>query len=79
MSHSRIWFGPWMCTKPRFTQLAKLVPTQHYDGQLVRETADTLDRYRDLSTRVLLMGGNKSPRFLQLALDGLEAVLPHCQ
>jgi pimeloyl-ACP methyl ester carboxylesterase len=53
-----------------------LIPTMHFDGQLVRETEGTLEEYRAVSAGTLLMGGSKSPRFLKVALDGLNNVLP---
>ncbi len=56
-----------------------LIPTQHYDMQIVAEMADTAAGYRALPARVLLMGGTRSPRYLGLALDELAAVLPHSQ
>jgi hypothetical protein len=39
--------------------------------------AGTVERYRALSTETLLLGGDKSRTFLGVALDALEAVLPH--
>ncbi|HEV2637751.1 MAG TPA: alpha/beta hydrolase [Actinocrinis sp.] len=56
--------------------IVDLVPTQHYDMQLVREMADTVGDYRTLKANVLLLGGTKSPRYLTLALDTLAAALP---
>jgi hypothetical protein len=56
-----------------------LIPTQHYDMQIVAEMADTAADYRALPARVLLMGGTRSPRYLGRALDELAAVLPHSQ
>jgi pimeloyl-ACP methyl ester carboxylesterase len=56
-----------------------LIPTQHFDVQIVAEMADTLDDYRSLSTQFLLLGGSKSPPYLKLALDHLAAALPHNQ
>jgi pimeloyl-ACP methyl ester carboxylesterase len=57
--------------------LDQLIPTQHYDMQLVRETADTIQMYKDIQADVLLLGGSKSAAYLKFALDQLEAVLPH--
>jgi pimeloyl-ACP methyl ester carboxylesterase len=56
-----------------------LVPTFQYDMQIVKEMSDTLDDYRNLSARVLLFGGTKSPAFLGVALDALERRLPHVE
>jgi pimeloyl-ACP methyl ester carboxylesterase len=54
-----------------------LAPTQRYDMIAVREMADTLADYRSLQTRVLLLGGTRSPAWLGPALDNLAATLPH--
>src|SRR5262245_8473224 len=56
-----------------------LIPTQHYDMVVVRETADTLCDYEGLRARVLLLGGSKSPAFLKTALDALGRTLPHVE
>jgi len=56
-----------------------LVPTLRYDMQIVREMSDTLDGFKDLQARVLLLGGTKSPAFLGVALDALEHTLPHVE
>ncbi len=54
-----------------------LAPTLHYDGQLGIEMSGKLESFRVLRTRVLLLGGSKSPAYLKVALDALEKVLPH--
>ena len=56
-----------------------LAPTLHYEFQLVKEMAETLERFRAVQTEVLLLGGSKSPAYLKIALDALERVLPHVQ
>ncbi len=56
-----------------------LAPTLHYEFQLVKEMAETLERFRAVQTEVLLLGGSKSPAYLISALDALEKVLPHVQ
>lgn len=56
-----------------------LVPTLRYDIQIVRAMSDTLDEYRDLQARVLLLGGSKSAAFFGVALEGLERTLPHVE
>jgi pimeloyl-ACP methyl ester carboxylesterase len=57
--------------------ISALIPTMHFDAQLVRETEGTLQEYRGMNSEILLLGGSKSPRFLKVALDGLSKVLPH--
>ena len=59
--------------------LQELVPTMHYDVQLVIETEDALDTFKAVSAEVLLLGGSKSQSFLGVALDGLGTVLPKVQ
>lgn len=59
--------------------LAELVPTVHYDLELVAETAGSLERFRDLATKILLLGGTRSKTYLAAALDGLGAVLPNAE
>jgi pimeloyl-ACP methyl ester carboxylesterase len=56
-----------------------LAPTLRYDVEIVKEMSDTLDDYKDLQARVLLLGGSKSPPFLSVALDGLERTLPRVE
>lgn len=47
-----------------------------YDFQLVAEMRGTQERFRKLSTPVLLLGGSKSPAYLKADLDVLEKILP---
>jgi pimeloyl-ACP methyl ester carboxylesterase len=56
-----------------------LAPTLRYDMVIVKEMGDTLDDYKDLQARVLLLGGSKSPPFLSVSLDGLERTLPRVE
>ena len=59
--------------------IRSLIPTQHFDMHIVQEMSDTLEDYVSLQIPILLLGGEKSPAFLSLALDGLAATLPHAQ
>lgn len=56
--------------------LNALVPTMHYDVQLVLESEGRLADYRAITIPVLLMGGSKSPAYLRSTLDALQATLP---
>lgn len=56
--------------------MRELAPTLPYDGRLVEQTADDVERYRAVSVPTLLIGGSKSPKYLQTALSALERVLP---
>jgi len=40
-----------------------LIPTQHFDMQVVKDMSDTLQDYSSLQAQVLLLGGTKSPAF----------------
>jgi pimeloyl-ACP methyl ester carboxylesterase len=57
--------------------LRELVPTMHYDGQLVMESEGTLASFRAVRAEVLLLGGTRSPAYLKKALFALERVLPN--
>lgn len=57
--------------------MRRIAPTLSRDFQLVREMTGTVERYRDVSAEVLLLGGSRSPRYLKDGLDALESVLPH--
>jgi pimeloyl-ACP methyl ester carboxylesterase len=59
--------------------IADLIPTQHFDMQIVRDMTDTVPEYALLQARVLLLGGTKAPDYLNVALGELAAVLPHAR
>jgi pimeloyl-ACP methyl ester carboxylesterase len=59
--------------------LTTLIPTVHYDIELVAETAGDLDRFRDLRAETLLLGGDRSKEYLTAALDALVAILPNAR
>jgi hypothetical protein len=59
--------------------IEELAPTHHYDMQLIREMADTVEDYRAVESPVLLLNGAKSPAYFGVALDALSAVLPHAR
>jgi hypothetical protein len=48
-----------------------------YDFQVVVEASKKLETFRAIRTEVLLLGGSKSPAWLQTALDTLEKMLPN--
>ena len=56
-----------------------LAPTLHYDGQLLVEMVGTLERFRALRPKVLLLGGSKGLAYLKVTLDAVEKVLPRVQ
>jgi pimeloyl-ACP methyl ester carboxylesterase len=57
--------------------LTTLIPTVHYDIELIAEKAGDLDRFRSLSTKTLLLGGDRSQDYLTAALDALVKILPN--
>jgi len=56
--------------------LRVLIPTFHFDYQLVVEMKGTLENFRAVRADVLLLSGSKSPSFLKHTLDALNKVLP---
>jgi len=62
---------------PADVPLRALVPTMHYDAQLVIESEGTLQQYAGVPAEVLLLGGSQSPRYLRQSLNALSGVLPH--
>jgi uncharacterized protein (DUF2336 family) len=47
-----------------------------YDPQAVMQAAGLTKKAKALRARVLLLGGSKSPDYLRVALDSLQASLP---
>jgi pimeloyl-ACP methyl ester carboxylesterase len=56
-----------------------LIPTLRFDMRLVEEMTDTARDYASLGSRVLLLGGTKSPAYFSVALDELSAAIPHAR
>ena len=56
-----------------------LIPTMHFDPQLVRETEGKLSHFATLRAELLLLGGTQSQKYLKAALNALNAVLPNAQ
>jgi pimeloyl-ACP methyl ester carboxylesterase len=56
--------------------LVALVPTVRYDFRIVRQGSANLERLKALDSRVLLLGGTKSARYLKEALQQLQTLLP---
>ncbi len=60
-----------------YAPMRELASTLHNDFQLVNEMSDWLENFNAIHNDVLLLGGSKSPAYLNVALDHLEKVLPH--
>jgi pimeloyl-ACP methyl ester carboxylesterase len=54
-----------------------LAPTLHYDFQLIAEMEGTLESFKAITAKVLLLGGSKSPAYLRASVDGLARMLPN--
>jgi pimeloyl-ACP methyl ester carboxylesterase len=59
--------------------LQVLIPTFHFDYQLVVEMKGTLGNFKAVRAEVLLLGGSESPSFLKHTLDALSRVLPNVE
>jgi pimeloyl-ACP methyl ester carboxylesterase len=59
--------------------LKELIPTFHFDYQLVVEMKGTLEHFKAVRAEVLLLGGSESPSFLKRTLDALCRVLPNVE
>ena len=53
-----------------------LIPSFHFDYQLVVEMKGTLENFKAVPAEMLLIGGSKSPYFLEHTLDELNKILP---
>lgn len=62
--------------QPPDVALAALIPTLHYDVQLIPAFEGKLQDYQRLRTDVLLLGGSQSRDYLRAGVDALERVLP---
>jgi pimeloyl-ACP methyl ester carboxylesterase len=56
--------------------LKDLILTMRYDPQAVVQSTGLIERANELRANVLLLGGSKSPGYLKMALDALQATLP---
>jgi pimeloyl-ACP methyl ester carboxylesterase len=61
---------------PNDIPMEALIPTQRFDGLLVKEMDSSLESFALLHADVLLLGGAKSPAFLREILDALARTLP---
>lgn len=62
-----------------YPTMGELAPTLHNDFQLVNEMSDKLKNFKDVRSKVLLLGGSQSPVYLKSALENLEKILPHAE
>lgn len=59
-----------------YLSMKVLAPASQYDIHIIVEMSGQLQRFKEINTEVLLLGGSKSPAYLKAALDALEKVLP---
>jgi hypothetical protein len=69
--------APDQAADPNDVSMRDLVPTMHYDAQLIMHSDGTLRTFASTPAQVLLLGGSKSPAYLKTSLDALAGVLPH--
>jgi len=69
--------APDQAADPNDVSLRDLVPTMHYDAQLIMHSDGTLHTFASTPAQVLLLGGSTSPAYLKTSLDALAGVLPH--
>jgi pimeloyl-ACP methyl ester carboxylesterase len=63
--------------RPGDVTMRMLAPTLHYDFVLVGEMTGCQERFAALRADVLLLGGSRSPAYLQAALDALKRIIPN--
>ncbi len=56
-----------------------LAPNLHFDFEVVSAADGRVDDFADITAEVLLLGGARSPAYLQAALDALQRVLPRAE
>ncbi len=64
---------------PNDISMEALIPTQRFDGLLVKEMDGSLETFAGIQADVLLLGGTKSPAFLRDILDALDHTLPQVE
>lgn len=59
--------------------LKALISAMPYDIKIVIDSEGIIDKCKNLTTDVLLLGGQKSRSYLKIALDALSSVLPQAK
>jgi hypothetical protein len=54
-----------------------LIPSFHYDYELVKEESGQIEKFRNLKAEVLLIGGTESPAFLKITMKKLKNTIPN--
>ncbi|WP_175538910.1 alpha/beta fold hydrolase [Mucilaginibacter polytrichastri] len=61
----------------KYEYYSKLIPSIRYDAKIVLERGGEIKTYHSVNQPILLLGGTKSPKYLQLSLDSLQKILPN--
>ncbi|MTK64697.1 MAG: alpha/beta hydrolase [Methanobacterium sp.] len=56
-----------------------LIPTFHYDYELVKEESGQVEKFRNLKAEILLIGGTESPSFLKKSMKKLKNTIPNVE
>lgn len=54
----------------------ELIPTLHFELQIVKQTEGTIENYKEIAADVLLLVGSKSDTFIKESVTALSNVLP---
>jgi pimeloyl-ACP methyl ester carboxylesterase len=60
----------------KYELYSKLIPSIRFDAEIVRERGGEIHSYHTVNQSILLLGGTKSPKYLQQSLDSLQKILP---
>lgn len=63
--------------RPLWREMCRYTREQIADNRAIESLGVGLERYRTITTPVLLLGGRRSPRHLHRRLEALAAALPH--
>jgi pimeloyl-ACP methyl ester carboxylesterase len=64
---------------PAWSKLKAVAHTLPYDVAITEDSALIMKRAATITVPTLVVGGEKSPRFLRLAVQAVVDVLPHAQ
>ena len=59
--------------------LKALIAAMQYDIQIVNQSRGIIDKCKNIRIEILLLGGQKSQRYLKVGLDALNVVLPQAR
>jgi pimeloyl-ACP methyl ester carboxylesterase len=62
-----------------YPTMRSLAPTLRHDFKVVNEMNGALESFKSIKAEMLLLGGNKSQKYLQTAMDALAQALPQAK